>query len=451
MLLFNGVTHSESETRGTALKPKTGIRITAEYKKVKRLLSDGAPVVFVTGKAGTGKSTLVHHLRNTIKGNCVIVAPTGVAAMNIQGATIHSFFRFPPRTLVAPDAREVAYSRPYKTLDLIIVDEVSMVRADVLDAIDRFMRLNGPCADLPFGGVQVLLVGDLHQLPPVVASTEDAQYFATEYESPFFFSSHVFAQAEVQGVELTRIFRQKDKRFIDILNSIRLGCPTSDLLDEMNTRVTPRVDSQRETVLSTTNLIANRINKRHLAALLSNAEMYVGALEGNFNITNNRLPSPMELLLKPEARVMFTRNDPDGRWVNGTRGVVRELSKKSVSVELHENGEMVDVDKTKWETYRYEFDEDEGIHIPVVTGSYEQLPLTHAWAITIHKSQGKTLSAARIDLGRRAFAPGQVYVALSRCRRLKDISLSRPITPRDVFCDARVKRFYGSMFGGSSE
>jgi len=427
------------------LKLKTSIKITNEYKKVKRLLNDGTPVVFVTGKAGTGKSTLIQHLRDTIKGNCVVLAPTGVAAMNIQGATIHSFFRFPPRTLVASDAKEIAYSRPYEKLDLLIIDEVSMVRADVLDAIDRFLRLNGPHKGLPFGGVQVLFVGDLHQLPPVVASKEDAHYFATEYASPFFFSAHAFAQAEVRAVELTRIFRQKDRKFIDILNSVRLGSPASDVLDELNARVTPAVDSGRETVLSTTNLIADRINKRHLAALPSDAEMYVGALDGEFNIRNDRLPAPMELLLKPEARVMFTRNDPDGRWVNGSLAVVEELTKKSIRVVMDENGETVDVEKMLWETYRYEFDEDEEVHIPLVTGSYKQLPLTHAWAITIHKSQGKTLSAARIDLGHRAFAPGQVYVALSRCRRLKDLSLSRPIIPRDVFCDERVKAFYATM------
>ena len=433
------------------MKLKTRIEITDEYKKVKRLLGSGTPVVFLTGQAGTGKSTLIRHLRSTIKGNCVVLAPTGVAAMNIQGATIHSFFRFPPRTLVASDAKEIAYSRPYETLDLLIIDEVSMVRADVLDAIDRFLRLNGPHRGLPFGGVQVLFVGDLHQLPPVVASEEDAHFFGTEYESPFFFSAHAFAQAEVRAVELTHIFRQKDKKFINILNSVRLGCPDEDLLDELNARVTPIVDSDRETVLSTTNLIADRINKRHLAALPSGAEMYVGVLEGSFKITNDRLPSPMELLLKPDARVMFTRNDPDGRWVNGSLAVVKELTKKLIRVVLDENGETVDVDKTTWETYRYEFDEDEGMHIPLVTGSFKQLPLTHAWAITIHKSQGKTLSAARIDLGHRAFAPGQVYVALSRCRRLKDLSLSRPIIPRDVFCDERVKAFYAAMLGRSGD
>lgn len=423
-------------------KPK--IRITDEYKKVKALLNGGAPVVFVSGKAGTGKSTLIDHLRATIKGNGVVLAPTGVAAMNVQGATIHSFFRFPPRTLTGEDFKTVAYKKPYKTLDLIIIDEVSMVRADVLDAIDGFMRLNGPTRKAPFGGVQVLLVGDLHQLPPVVTN-DNAFYEETGYSSPFFFSAKALAETTVQAVELTEIFRQKDEAFIDLLNHIRSGSPPADILARLNSRVTPAAAPNRETVLSTTNLIADRINKRHMAGLPSDARMFVGMVDGDFNINNDRLPSPMELLLKPDARVMFTKNDPEGRWVNGSLGTVREMDERFIGVELQDGGETVSVERMVWETYRYEYDEDEAVNVPLVTGSYRQLPLTPAWAITIHKSQGKTLSAARIDLGPRAFAPGQVYVALSRCRRLEDVTLSRPVTRHDVFCDVRVNAFQESV------
>lgn len=427
------------------MKRKTRIRITDEYKQVKKHLNDGAPVTFVTGKAGTGKSTLIQHLRDTIRGNCVVLAPTGVAAMNIQGATIHSFFRFPPRLLENEHVKSVKYTRPYDTLDLVIVDEISMVRADVMDAIDRFLRLNGPDKTLPFGGVQLLLVGDLHQLPPVVKSKEEQHYFQTNYGSPFFFGSHALKAVDIAAVELTEMFRQKDDSFIRLLNDVRMGAPGPETLDRLNERVTPRANADRETVLSTVNLIADRINKRHMAALEGDAEVFVGTTDGTFSMTNDRLPSPMELLLKRQARVMFTKNDPEGRWVNGSLGHVADLTKQSVTVTLDQTGDEVEVQKALWETYRYEFDEDEQMNVALVTGSFQQLPLTPAWAITIHKAQGKTLSAARIDLGQRAFAPGQVYVALSRCRRLHDLSLSRAITPRDVFCDARVMAFYEKM------
>lgn len=435
-----------AQNHPSSSKAGIDIDITAEYTQVKKLVDEGEPVIFVTGKAGTGKSTLIRYLRGVAGGNCVVLAPTGVAAMNIEGATIHSFFRFPPRRLTDDDVKTVRYKIPYKKLDLLIIDEVSMVRADVIDAIDRFLRLNGPDKNRPFGGIQVVLVGDLHQLPPVVSSGDDGEYFATAYASPFFFSSRVMAEAHVAPVELTHVFRQRDDAFIDILNGIRLGAPVPELLERINTRVTLEVDPDRETVLSTTNHIADRINKRRLAAVPGLAQVYPGATTGSFRITNDRLPSPMELLLKKGARVMFTKNDSEGRWVNGSLGVVKKLTKKRVRVRLDAGGETVDVEKATWETYRYEFDEEELTHVPVVSGAFKQLPLTPAWAITIHKSQGKTLAAVRIDLGQSVFAAGQVYVGLSRCRRLEDVSLSRAIAPRDVFCDGRVKAFYDSMF-----
>jgi len=424
---------------------KRNIEITDEYARVEELLDAGESPVFVTGKAGTGKSTLVQYLRENADGNCVVLAPTGVAAMNVRGATIHSFFRFPPRILTEDDARPVRFKKPFKKLDLLIVDEVSMVRADVRDAMGRFLRINGAKRRLPFGGVQVLLVGDLHQLPPVVSRA--AEGFPSEYESPFFFSSRVFAGAAPAGVELQRIFRQRDDSFIRVLNDIRDGHPSDETLAVLNERVTREVDPDRETVLTTTNLIADRINKSRLAALPGDRKTYTGEASGDFQ--PDRLPSPFELHLKRHARVMFTKNDSAGRWVNGSLGVVEELGDTFVRVVLDADKETVDVDRTTWETYRYEFDEDEDVHVPIVSGAYEQLPLTPAWAITIHKSQGKTLSRVRIDLGRSAFAPGQVYVALSRCRHLGGLTLSRPVAARDVFCDPRVTAFYRSMFDGA--
>jgi len=421
------------------------IRITEEYKEVQGLIDTGSPVTLVTGKAGTGKSTLIQHIHESFDGNCVVLAPTGVAAMNVGGATIHSFFRLPPRMLTDEDVKEARFKKPYKNVDLLIVDEISMVRADVLDAMDLFLRINGPHRKLPFGGVQLLMVGDLHQLPPVVKSREEAERFTNEYHSPFFFDSRVFGTAKVSAVELTHIFRQKDSNFVDILNDVRHGAPAEHYLHELNRRVTPRVDSDRETVLTTTNAIADRTNRRHLAALPGDRRTYSGTAEGSFAATSDRLPSPLDLMLKPDARVMFTKNDPDGRWVNGTLGMVMELNDRSVEVKLDETGDDVEVEKATWETYRYEYDEDAEANVPVVSGMYRQFPLMPAWAITIHKSQGKTLSAARVDLG-RTFAAGQVYVALSRCRKLEDLTLSRPITENDVFSDPRVTSFYDSLF-----
>lgn len=428
------------------MQKKTDIEITGEYQKIEALIEAGEPLIFVTGKAGTGKSTLIKYLRNSVRRNCVVLAPTGVAAMNIQGATIHSFFRFPPRMLTDADAAEVAFKKPYKALELLIIDEVSMVRADVLDAVDRFLRLNGPDRDRAFGGVQVLMVGDLHQLPPVVSSEDERRRFDTEYETPFFFSSRALADVEIAAVELTKVFRQQDPHFIELLNQVRLGTPAPEVLGQINTRVTPRADTNRETVLTTTNVIADRINKRQLASLPTDRRSYHGETLGLFPTVNERLPSPMELMLKKDARVMFTKNDSLGRWVNGSLGTVVKMQDHTVTVKMDETGEKVEVTEATWETYKYEYDEDEERNVPVASGSFTQLPLTFAWAITIHKSQGKTLSATRIDLGRSAFAPGQVYVALSRCRRLKDLSLSRQISPKDIFCDSRVNVFYGSLF-----
>ena len=429
---------------------KDGVEITHEYERVKTLIDKKAPLVFVTGKAGTGKSTLIHYLRKNTRRKCVVLAPTGVAAMNVQGATIHSFFRFPPRMLTAADAREISWRAPYEDLELLIIDEVSMVRADVLDAIDRFLRLNGRDKRLPFGGVQLLLVGDLHQLPPVVSNQDERQHFESEYESPFFFSSRSFDELPICAVELTHIFRQKDDAFVDILNHIRVGAPASDVLGQLNARVTPHADPDRETVLTTKNAIADRTNKTHLARLPGDRRSYHGTVGGDFQITNDRYPSPLELMLKVDSRVLFTRNDPAERWVNGTLGVVEDMANGFVTVSLDGGDDVVEVEPVRWETYRYEYNEDEGRNVPVVSGSYEQLPLRPAWAITIHKSQGKTLSAVRVDLGRAAFAPGQVYVALSRCRRLEDLSLSRRINAKDVFCDPRVIAFYSSVLVGNA-
>jgi ATP-dependent exoDNAse (exonuclease V) alpha subunit len=302
--------------------PLEGITVTEEYLKVKGLLDAGCKLVFVSGKAGTGKSTLIHYLRHTIKGNVVVVAPTGVAALNVDGVTIHSYFQLAPKISAVTEIKEVKDRKLYAKLDLLIVDEISMVRVDLVDAMDAFLRLNGRDKDQPFGGTQIMLVGDMFQLPPVV-------------------------------------------------------------------------------------------------------------------------PSPLNLTLKAGAQIMFTKNDETRRWVNGSLGRVVELGPTTVKVEMVSDTEglVYDVTPVEWESYRYEFCAVTEKIVPEVAGRYVQYPLMLAWAVTIHKSQGKTLEKVRVDLGTGAFASGQVYVALSRCRSLADISLERPIREQEVKCDPIILRF----------
>ena len=308
-------THSGRILRRTIRNTNSlaGIEITEEYWKVKRLLDAGIPVIFVTGNAGTGKTTLIEFLRQHISGNCVVLAPTGVAALQVRGATIHSFFRFPPRVLTEKDVKPTAYRKLYKKLDVLVVDEISMVRADVLDAMDAFLRLNGRDKSKPFGGVQLVMVGDLHQLPPVVSTEEEATFFSRRYTSPFFFSAKALEEHVIAPVELTRIFRQQDPDFIEMLNRVRIGDATEELLERLNVRVDVAEPQNRPTVLTTTNARADAINEKHLSALAGDPKDYVGKFFGRFKLADTKLPSPLHLKLKLDAKVMFTKNDRDHR------------------------------------------------------------------------------------------------------------------------------------------
>lgn len=427
------------------------IEITPEYELVKKLLAKDFPVVFVSGKAGTGKSTLISYLRLALGKTLVVVAPTGVAALNVEGVTIHSFFRLPPHIVQPEDVQEVANRRMYRKLDLLVVDEVSMVRADVMDAMDLFLRKNGRDPHRPFGGVQLLLVGDLFQLPPVIQAQEQELLEAMRYATPFFFSAHVLQDCPVAPVELSRVWRQTDGRFCDLLNAVREARDLEKTLAELNVRCVsheaPAAPGVARVTLAATNAVADRINLAHLGRLDAPAHTLEGEVSGKFSVEEARLPSPLRLTLKVGAQVMFTKNDDARRWVNGSVGVVRAIDPPSVRVELVSEtpGELVEVERAEWESYRYEYNAALDQVRPVVTGRYVQVPLMLAWAITIHKSQGKTLDAVRVDLGSGAFAPGQVYVALSRCRSLEHLELARPIRPADVRCDARILRFFSAL------
>ena len=429
--------------------PSTEIEITSEYQAVIDAIERRDPYIFVSGKAGTGKTTLIGYLREHIPGNVVVVAPTGVAALQVKGVTIHSFFRLPPR-LIFPeeDIKPLKDKRLYKDIRLLIIDEISMVRVDVVDAIDLFLRANGPHKSEPFGGIQVMFVGDLFQLPPVVSSSDMQVLSERGYEGPYFFCAMALHRKDVTMVELSKIFRQKDAHFAGLLNQIRINQDIDEALDTLNTICyeTKKEADEQTITLTTTNARADQINGAGLRALTTDAKVYTGNTTGKFNVDERNLPSPNHLTLKVGAKVMFTATDSNfpKRWVNGTIGVVRELLPNTVKV-MVQNGpysNTVEVKGHQWESYRYDHDMMSGRISPNIIGTFVQIPLMLAWAVTIHKSQGKTLDKIKVDLSSGAFASGQVYVALSRCTSIEGIILERPIQAKDVSCDQEVKRFY---------
>ncbi len=409
------------------------------YLQVRRLLDAGCPLVFVSGNAGTGKTTLIHYLREQVHHRHVVLAPTGVAALNAGGMTIHSFFRFPPRILDPGQVRPPADPTLYQRLELIIIDEASMLRADLVDGIDRFLRACHGDAR-PFAGVQLLLLGDLFQLPPVTSRAEGEVLEARGYAGPYFFDAFALEGLALEHVELAEVFRQSDVRFVGLLDQLRLGEDMETAIAELNDRCCGE-SKGHEITLACTNQVADALNTEALAALPGEARLFLGQVEGGFNLDGDRLPSPLELHLKPGARVMFTKNDEDGRWVNGSLGTVTWISGSRVEVEMADGGRR-EVERVSWQSYRYRLDRAKERIVAEEVGRYTQFPLMLAWAVTIHKSQGKTLGRALVDLGAGAFAPGQVYVALSRCRSLDDLRLARPLRAADIKYDPRVRGFY---------
>jgi ATP-dependent DNA helicase PIF1 len=421
----------------TAPEPKSSVSITAEFKHAFELLENTRKNVFLTGKAGTGKSTFLHYFREHSRKKIAVVAPTGVAALNVGAQTIHSFFRLKPG-FVDIKALKPTRTRILRNLELLIIDEISMVRADVFDGIDRALKLARRNTD-PFGGVQVCVVGDLFQLPPVV-TREEKSFFGQFYTSPFFFCTEAYKNAHFTTVQFSTIHRQNDGAFIQILNAIRAGTCDVIELEALNSRLNPKASPAPGTlVLTTTNALADTINHTKLENLVGKARSYEGALDGDFGISGARLPSPETLTLKVGAQVMFVKNDSEGRWVNGTIGTVQALDEDSISVRIGEVNYTVE--REEWTSLGYEFNTEEDKIIEKTLGTYTQFPLTLAWAITIHKSQGKTLERVIIDLGNGAFAAGQLYVALSRCKSLTGIALKQPVTPGDIRCDTEVMAF----------
>lgn len=399
------------------------------------LLVRGRAHIFLTGRAGTGKTTLVRRFMDLAGEDAAIVAPTGVAAMNAGGQTIHSFFRLPPRLISPGDVKRLRHAKVIRALKTLVIDEISMVRADLMSAIDLSLRLNRGIEE-PFGGVRIIAVGDLAQLPPVVQG-EVAQYLDEEFGGPFFFNSPAFADAGFLRLELDTVFRQDDPDFIDILSGVRDADLTQSQAARLNQRVTQATGfdaSATHVVLTPTNEQAFRINAQRLAALPGQETAFDGAVKGEFD--PRLFPTESPLLLKTGARVMMIRNDPGGRFVNGTLGEVESVEGGAVRVRIGE--EVVRVDPVDWERVKYVYDEKEKAIGQEVIGAFKQLPLRLAWAMTVHKSQGLTLDKLYVDMGRGMFAHGQAYVALSRARALDGLWLSRALRPSDLVRDPRV-------------
>jgi len=427
-------------------KPVT-IDFNSEFQRAMALMEETQKNILITGRAGTGKSTLLQYFRNHTRKKVVILAPTGVAAVNVEGQTIHSFFHFKPNVTPASIKRKKKTEKEkqtiYNKLTTIVIDEVSMVRADLLDCIEKFLRLNGPDDKQPFGGVQMVFIGDLYQLPPVVTSAE-RDIFKTHYPTPYFFSAKVFDQLKVEYVELEKVYRQKDDEFVRLLNTIRNRSLTDDDLAQFNKRCDPQFEAQADTFyisLTSTNDLADTINEKRLSELPGRIWKAAGQIEGDFG--KEYLPTAVELKLKKGAQIMLLNNDSFGQWINGTIGKIRKFEQddngEEVIVAELDNGDTARISPYVWKIYRFFLKKDE-LHSEEV-GSFRQYPVRLAFAVTIHKSQGKTFENVVIDVGRGTFAHGQMYVALSRCTTLDGIVLKQPLKKSHILMDWQVVKF----------
>lgn len=454
-----------------------------EFQKAFSLMEETSKNIFITGRAGTGKSTLLAYFRNTTKKKVVVLAPTGVAALNVHGQTIHSFFKFKPGiTLqqIKSHYKKGDQKNVYAQIDTIVIDEISMVRSDLLDCVDKFLRLNRADSE-PFGGVQMIFIGDLYQLPPVVTGSE-REIFRTHYQSQYFFDAKVFENLKIEFIELERVYRQKDDAFIALLNAIRNNSATEEHLKEINRRyggldrnephpgpstlvkqagsyrppLTGEGKKSREEerkkkkkgefsiYLTTTNDLADSINYEQLSMLKSKLFTSSAMVDGDFD--QRSYPTDTELSLKVGAQVMMLNNDSHGRWVNGTIGKIIAIEEGDpdtddrIMVELAD-GQIEEVLPYTWELFHFSFDQNTNSLTSKTVGTFTQYPMRLAWAVTIHKSQGKTFDKVILDIGRGTFVHGQLYVALSRCTTLEGITLKQPIEKKHIFMDWRVVKF----------
>ena len=425
------------------------MELNPEFAEALNALESTSNNIFITGRAGTGKSTLLTYFRNNTRKNVAVLAPTGVAALNVKGQTIHSFFHFKPG-ITKENINNIKISEKdkklYLSLDAIIIDEISMVRSDLLDCIDAFLRRHGKTRSIPFGGIQMIFIGDLYQLSPVV-TYEEREIFRTRYQSPYFFDSDVFKTLPLEIIELKKVYRQKDEAFIGLLNAVRNNQINQEQIDLLNARHLPQFEppaSQFYIRLTTTNDLARLINEQELKRLPGKIINSQGDVYGNFD--GKSLPTSLNLDFKPGAQIMMVSNDPSGRFVNGSLGKILKTNVNGegeddeVVIEL-QNGAQILVGPNTWELFRFRYDEKHKRLESETVGSFTQYPFMLAWAVTIHKSQGKTFDRVIIDFGNGTFAHGQAYVALSRCTSLSGIVLTRKLEKRHVLLDSRVTEF----------
>lgn len=429
-----------------------------QLELARRIVEQTGRSLFLTGKAGTGKTTFLRDLRATSRKRMVVTAPTGIAAINAGGMTLHSFFQLdfgpfvPGMKREGTSRRSLAFGkdkiRIIRGMDLLVIDEVSMVRSDMLDAVDEVLRRFRD-RDRPFGGVQLLLIGDLQQLPPVVVESE-RQIMEANYRSPYFFDSHALSQLDYVTVELARVYRQSDARFLGLLNAVRENRADREVLDALNSRYKPGFNPPDEAGyvrLTTHNRLAADINGARMDALPEEARYFQASVEGNF--PEGSYPADAELKLKVGAQVMFLKNDSgaDRRFFNGMMGRVTSISDEGVGVTTSDTGEEIEVSPMEWENVRFVVDAETQEITRQVDGVFRQLPLKAAWAITIHKSQGLTFDRAIIDAS-LSFTHGQTYVALSRCRTLEGLVLERPLSPVSIISDSTVSRYMEEQAAG---